>query len=36
MTLRSLTGVPEGSPTVAVDGVTLAYDRRARGRRWSA
>ncbi len=31
MSLRAETGVPAGSPTVAVDGVTLAYDRQGAG-----
>jgi pimeloyl-ACP methyl ester carboxylesterase len=31
MTLRAETGVPAASPTVVVDGVTLAYDRQGAG-----
>jgi len=31
MTLRAETGVPAGSPTVVVDGVTLAHDRQGAG-----
>ena len=29
--LRFETGVPAGSPTVTVDGVSLAYDRQGAG-----
>ncbi len=31
MSLRALTGVPAGSPTIEVDGVALAYDRQGAG-----
>jgi 4,5:9,10-diseco-3-hydroxy-5,9,17-trioxoandrosta-1(10),2-diene-4-oate hydrolase len=31
MSLRAQTGVPAGSPTLVVDGVTLAYDRQGAG-----